>query len=480
MTEERREELEQLLNDAKKSLVVRYGYGGPPIPVDVYRAYLQECWRYYGVDFLAYSFSTRFMCNIVDETKNSELLDFIKEELSQFVGENIIPVASYRIESYPADISRLLSIRYSRLSLRVFIERPLEITLVRGTKRAVSVFDRCSRPEGTHDFFQEVHLLEGVKLDTEVEVFDGVRLVPLPSSEISNEVVRYLPSFPWDAFIDQAADFFGKTLLVVDRPGLSIFHEPAPDPTFPQRHPINSLPFQVEVHDVKFPNTEEVSSFRNSFCHALSLVSGSPVYAANGSWFLTENESFNPHNGMRSMFTHSDVFTSSTKVGEADIEKAKCLYERLVDLGANDREKLRLPIDRWIRSKVDRDPVDKMIDLGIAFEALYVPDGGGDLTYKFSIRAARHLGKDKEHREDLLKQFKQIYDCRSDAVHGGELKQRPKFGEERITRSKFIERAQDLCRESIIKILEDGEIPAWDSLLLRGEGEQESICTLRS
>ena len=45
---------------------------------------------------------------------------------------------------------------------------------------------------------------------------------------------------------------------------------------------------------------------------------------------------------------------------------------------------MRIPIDRWIQSKAGRDPVDQMIDLGIALEALYVPERGGDLTYKLS------------------------------------------------------------------------------------------------
>ena len=155
------------------------------------------------------------------------------------------------------------------------------------------------------------------------------------------------------------------------------------------------------------------------------------------------------------------------------INEAKCLY-KILDRKSDIREKLRIPIDRWIQSKVGRDPVDQMIDLGIALEALCVPDGGGDLTYKFSIRAARHLGKNKEDRDKLLTKFKQIYNCRSSAVHSGQLEETVKFGKRRIPVSDFIEKAQDLCRKSIKKILEDGEFPDWDSLILGGEEEQAS------
>ena len=124
-------------------------------------------------------------------------------------------------------------------------------------------------------------------------------------------------------------------------------------------------------------------------------------------------------------------------------------------------------------SKIKRSWIDKIIDLGIAFEALYVPDGGsGEIRFRLAVRAAWHLGKDKEDRNKLLQKFKQIYDCRSNAVHSGKLDERVRFGEEHIPTSEFIQRAQNLCRESIMKILEDRKLPNWNSLILGGEDEQ--------
>ena len=78
-----------------------------------------------------------------------------------------------------------------------------------------------------------------------------------------------------------------------------------------------------------------------------------------------------------------------------------------------------------------------------------------------------------------MKVFGEIYDWRSKVVHTGKLL------EKRMSRTKrrpftrqavrqFIERTQDLCRESILKILEDGEFPKWNSLILGGEEEQAS------
>ena len=467
MTEERKQELEQLLGEAMESFVIRYGYGGPlSIPVGVYRRYLQERWTSYGVDFLSYSFSARFTLDIVNETTKSDLLDFIREELALFIDEDDIPLGSYVIESDPTDGACLCSRRYRRRYLYLLVERLLEITLVRGIEEAVSVFDRCSCPEGAHGFFQDVAVLKGIKLETEIQVFEGVRLVPLPSSKTSEELTQYLPGFPSDTFIDQAYAFFRKTLLVIDRSGFSIFHKPAPDPTFPQRFPVDNLPFQVEVHDVKFPNSKAVNSFQNLFCQALSLVCGSPVQIVNGGWFLAADKSFNPDDGITGRGRFLSPFGSSTEAGEAQINEAKRLYHLLVNLNSTVRAKLQIPIDRWIKSKTDGNRVDKIIDLGIAFEALYVPEGGTEITFKLSVRAAWHLGTDKEHRDELLKKFKQIYSGRSKAVHNGKLDQTVKFGEEHIPISEFIQRAQDLCRESIVKILEAGEFPEWNDLIL--------------
>ena len=68
-----------------------------------------------------------------------------------------------------------------------------------------------------------------------------------------------------------------------------------------------------------------------------------------------------------------------------------------------------------------------------------------------------------------MKKFGQIYDRRSKAVHNGQLRATAKFGEEDIPRSDFIEKAQDLCRESILKIMEDRKFPNWNNLILDGE-----------
>ena len=478
MTEERKQELRQLLEEATKeeNLEIRYEHGIELIPVDVYRKYLKECWKYYGVDFLSFAFSIRFRLDIVDKATEAKILDFIRKELPPFIVRNSIPAASYIVECNSTNESHLSPCKFQDLNLRFVLERLLQITLIQEPEEAISVFDRCCCPEGTHGFFQDVALLEGIHLKKEIPVFEGVRLVPLPSLEISNEVGLYLPSFPSNPSINPKFDFLGKTLLVIDRPGLSIFHEPALY-SFVQGLPVDDLPFQMEVHDVKFPNSKAVDSFRNLFCQALSLICDYPVQIVSKGWFLAEDKSFNYYGGTINRHNYPSSFNGLSMVGEAEIDEAKCRYG-ILDTESDIREKLRIAIDRWIKSKASGSYVDRMIDLGIALEALYVTSKD-EIGKQLRDRASWYLGQNKKCRNVLKKEFREIYRWRSSVVHTGKLpkkeinknKKRP-FTHEEV--KQFIENAQDRCRDSILKILEDGEFPDWNDLILGGEDGQAS------
>ena len=481
MTEERKQELRQLLEEAtkKENLEIRYGSEPVSLPVDLYGRYLEERWTFYGVDFLSFWWS-RFTLDIKDEITKSNLLDFMREELALFISENRIPIASYVIERNSTDESRLGRVRYERTRLYRLIGRLLEIAIVRGVEEAISVLNRCSGSKGVHGFFQHVVLLGGIKIEKAIQVFEGVRLVPPPSLEISQEVMQYLLGFPRDVYIE-ASSLLGKTLLVIDCPGFSIFHKSS-DPTFPPELPVDEPPFQIEKHNMKLPNMEAVHSFRNPFCQALSLVFNIPVQIVDdGLFFLMADKSFNPYEATVTMFRHANLVGSDAEVEKVEIEKAKCLYKRLVDLDSNDREKLQIPIDRWIKSKTDKmtigeitneNPIDKIIDLGIALEALYVTSHR-KIGKRLRDRASWYLGKDNEDQAKLNKEFKEIYEWRSKAVHTGELPNKTEkipFTTDEIR--NFIDRTQNLCRKSIKKILDDGKFPDWNSLILSGEEEQ--------
>lgn len=487
MTEERKEELRQLLQKTMEGLQIRYEYGSLPIPISVYRKYLQERWLFYGVDYLSFTFSTRFTLFIVGENNelkpfygidsNSKLLKFIVEELAPFIREDNIPsisTGSYIVESGFTDGSRLFCSGGGISQQHHILERLLHIALVRGIEEAVLAFDRSCCPEGVHSFFQYVALVDGIRIETEIQIFEGAKLVPLPSlnaTKTTDEVLRYLPGFPSDAYMDQADSFFEKTLLIIDQPGFSIFHKPS-EQLFEPGAQVSDLPFQVEEHDMKFRNRKEINACIKSFFQGLSLVCNSSVYVYHLGWFLAVDKSLQGRGGTirtRDPFWERRPFVSSTKVEQTEIDKAKRYYKILNTPNSSITEKLQIPINRWIKSKAEKNPVDKIIDLGIAFEALYLPkDNIDQLAFQFRLRAAWHLGKDKTDRSTLIDEFKAIYILRSKAVHNGVVPEKIKVrkGEKPIDTSEFIPRAQDLCRQSIVKILDDGKFPDWNDLIL--------------
>ena len=487
MTDERKQELTQLLQETMKGLQIRYEYGPLPIPIDIYRRYVEERWTSYGVDFLSFAYSTRFTIFIVGENgelkpfykidRNSKLLNFIQDELAPFIRKGNIPeisTGSYIVESDFTDGSRLFCPRGGINQQHHILERLLHIAIVRGIEEAISAFERSSCPEGVHGFFQFVALVEGIRIETEIPIFDGVRLVPLPSlqeSHIAEEVLRYLPGFPYRASFDQARSFYGKTLLVIDLPGFSIFHKP-PHQLFEQGTKISDLKFEVEEQHVKCHNRKEISVFVKSFFQALSLVCNSTFEIYDIGWFLEEDRSLHAQSEMTGNlypFQKRDLFAGCIMAKRSEIDKAKCLYDRLTELNTETSEKLQISINRWIKSKTIQTSEDKMIDLGIALESLYLPkDNIDQLAFQLRLCASWHLGKNKEDRKKLIDEFKAIYTLRSKAIHNGDVPEKIKIrkGEEPIDTSEFILRAQDLCRQSIIKILENGKFPDWNNLIL--------------
>ena len=462
MTEEREQQLKQLLNEAMASLEIRRsGTEISLLPVEVYRTLLQRRWTFYSEDS---SSVLDFNPYITNEVTKSKLLDFIRVEFAPFIHED-------RIQS---GIIFMLGSSGIGYPLDELLEQLLRIAIGRGIKKAISIFDRCTKK--AFGSFQDVALLQGITLEKEIQVFEGIRLVPLPHS--ISDYPHYLTNL---SSIDIPTYFCPDgTLLIIDHSISPIFHKPIPtNITVREYSDQINLMLQAKVNSEDFPNFEK-ADFYKKFCQALSFACNCTVQIALQWQFLAEDELFNLTKKEVSRMTphHSTgAWGNSIEAGKAQIDEAIRLYDILFKSDSKVGEKLRIPIDRWVKSKTDKDLVDKMIDLGVAFETLYLSDIGEttELSFRFRLHAAWHLGKDKEHRKELLTKFGQIYGCRSRAVHSGKLDEKVKFGGERIPISEFIEKAQDLCRESIMKIMQKGRFPNWNDLILGGAVESEII-----
>ena len=201
MTADRRRELEQLLNMATKSLQIqtlsrkRYSF-----PVAVYIERLRERWMSYtaeSMDILG------IKPGIVSKTTKSNLLNFLREELAPFIDED-------RIQSASSCVTGSLGL-FNGFDLEKLLAQLLRIALVHGVERAVSDFEKCTG--GASGSFQAMALLEGIRLEEKIEVFGGIRLIPLPRS--TSKLPRHLVDF--SSSFNLSKNFCcSKTLLVID------------------------------------------------------------------------------------------------------------------------------------------------------------------------------------------------------------------------------------------------------------------------
>ena len=438
MTEERKQELRQLLTDAMTSLEIRRsGTESSLIPVDIYRERLRQRWTSRSDDSLI--LMGKFEPHIVTEAIESKILSFITQEFATFIHEDRILSASCFFSAHPG----------AGYPITDLLAQLLNIVIVRGTEEAVQAFARCTEKD-THGSVQYIALLEGIRLESEIQVFDDIRLVPLPAS--TADLPRYLPRLITHTSGLSESFFCSKTLIIIDYSVSPIFHHPLKKATRHEHFNQTNRKIRINVADLS-----------ENFCQALSLACNSAVQIILEWRFLSAAELFNLSGlgvgGMSNKY-NVDLSESFARSGEPQINDAKHLYHILTNLPSAVGKKLRIPINRWIKSRTNKDFVDKMIDLRIALEALYATNAGGKMQQVYN-GAARHLGKGKGkgYKGELRTKFEQIYRCCSDAVHDGEIPQTASLGEKCLPMSEFISKSQNLCRKSIMKVLEGGELP---------------------
>jgi hypothetical protein len=84
-----------------------------------------------------------------------------------------------------------------------------------------------------------------------------------------------------------------------------------------------------------------------------------------------------------------------------------------------DREKIfEVALRRFTRGYDRETDEDRLIDYWVALEALFLPERGGELSYRAALRIAAFVEDEKPRRKELFKLLKTSYDARSAVVHG--------------------------------------------------------------
>ena len=426
------EELEALLRESLPFVAVR-SKSGESMSTAEYRERLHLVRSKYAPE--ERDLISGFVPDIDDHRLRNALLDFMRTELMDYLHGDRIRSARDIFRSYDSGGAPI------DLVLRNLVRR----AIVDGEATSAQAFAECVNASSCS--FSEFLALPGFQVGRETEVFKGMRLIPL--SDAPDQLPAYLPRGDmYSIFVRRPGEVatglpWVRTLLRVDYDVSPIFvkaskansHELAPDPFF------DVSMTSEDIREVEWP----------LFFEALSMVCQRPIQPVL-IWrtYLEPYEIFDLDMliGPTSVtwnFSYDQQFDPPCLV-ESHVEELRKLYCGIARLDSEKRAKLQVPITRWITSVGQRDEVDRMIDLGIALDALFLDDGERwNLTQKFAHRASCYLGEDKTQRQELYSFFEEIYNNRSGAVHRGVL--RKEGTSEEI--KEFIRGAQSLCLRSI-------------------------------
>ncbi len=442
MSDPQVEHLAGLLERAIGSVVVTHNRSKQRIDIPTYRQKLLSRWNRHWPD-LDLNHPRYYTPTITSDELHEQLLASVSQELAPHMRDGRVQTAAIvTVGGYGPGFT-----------LADLVGRLVEVAIGRGHWHAARAF--YEGVQGADATYRYIALLTGVRLDHEVVIRPGIRMVPMPND--STDLPAY---FPHMSFMD-SGDLLGRTLMVVDY---------TVQPTFAD-------PDLLSLYEDIFQRQQVCSDLPNfdihRFCDALSLANDGPI-ACVAEWTHVDPDSiFIPHwpyTGSERLYPLAPRPRGSVKATASSVEEAVSLYEARLSLSTRLTQELEVPINRWIKSKTDQLLPDRFIDLRIALESLYLKDFlneySQEMRFRLPLFGAWHLGSDIGDKRWIRKRLRDAYDVASGSVHSGVV-------EETAENSKLLSDAQDLCRRGILKLLREGHPHDWGDLIL-GAGDSDS------
>ncbi len=239
----------------------------------------------------------------------------------------------------------------------------------------------------------EVIVLTGIKITVDqVELYDNIK--PIPVSE--NNIEHY-----WNEvnLLSQLMDRF--TCIRLNTCVIEVVY------IFTLNNPITN---------------EAIASLgqkRDGIITALSLLTNSnirAIFAERQARSLRWNW-LNPLS-----LTKAASSDETTNIDALDASQITALVDQLES--SPNLGRLAVALRRWSSGINKGENEDRLIDMWIALESLFAPDGGSEISYRISLRIAAFLGSTPDERKDVFDIIRHSYAWRSAVVHGSTANER--------------------------------------------------------
>ena len=369
--------------------------------------------------------------NIQSQSLTDELRNLIEHALSTYIQDN-------RVRTAGAAIHGLSHVDFS---VDTLLERLLNLSIMLGVEGATDSFLNSVEVDACP--YRKLTLVGGVTLQEEYHLYDGIRLLTLPDFDESPPATY--PNLLPDSELRHR---FKKAVVIdEDRVASPRFKPPDDDSDFVTRS-----------------TSEQASDFDpRAFCLMLSLATRAYAYVSMQWTSLQANEFTNLLGG--SAFRYVSVRSPEDRdaISVEHVEEARVLYEKYRGLPDHIQKGLTTPLVRFAESASGKHVDDRILDLGIALESLYLDKIEAELSFRLRLRAAKHLEDTLDKRKQIERTIGDFYSVRSKVVHTGSP---PMTGSELAERWSILSAAQEVCRRSIRKVLDEG-MPVWTDLDLK-------------
>ena len=310
----------------------------------------------------------------------------------------------------------------------------------------LSLDDEAGPVAGNLNMGYHVSVFYGLQFSEQVEIEDGMIIVPLEQTEafLNRNVLRDVsPSIvrnnKWKSVGAIVKRFPWKPML------LSLDDKTEPD---------------LDWGRSFFDDTE-------AFIELLSVSHGVPVVNLMSIPLCTDRTASlllgEPHYhssmGSKSWVRSFGGLTKSHQLGRDALNQTKKAFDKrksdLYQKSSPVVSRLAEALARKGRFAAD----DKILDVAIALERMYEPDSP-EVNFKLKSRVACFLEADTEGRKRVFKEIGKFYDARSAIVH------RRKKKKQTNSKKDVFNTGFELARRSLVKLLDEGTPENWDELVL--------------